>query len=133
MSKNCVKRTMPCQCPSCRSESLRMGLSSEQCSFCKSAINVATNTDVWYQFIGDKVTCEPCYKKSYKVCRICARIGVDAKHKGKGLGAALLRHFMFKAIEVAGSVGVRLVLVHAKDEEAKGSTRHIGSQDRPST
>src|ERR1035437_23168 len=73
MSKNCVKRTMPCQCPSCRSESLRMGLSSEQCSFCKSAINVATNKDVWYQFIGDKVTCEPCYKKSYKVCRICGR------------------------------------------------------------
>ena len=73
MSKNCVKRTMPCQCPSCRSEALRMGLSSEQCSFCKAELNVATNKDVWYQFIGDKIACEPCYKKNYKVCRICGR------------------------------------------------------------
>src|ERR1035437_1969573 len=71
MSKNCVKKTMPCQCPSCRSESLRMGLSSEKCNFCNAEINVATNKDVWYQFVGNKVTCEPCYKKNYKVCRIC--------------------------------------------------------------
>ena len=44
---------------------------------------------------------------------------VDANHKGRCLGAALLRHFLFKAIEVARKVGVRLVLAHSKDEEAK--------------
>ncbi|MGO9962584.1 MAG: GNAT family N-acetyltransferase [Acidimicrobiales bacterium] len=62
---------------------------------------------------------------------LLGRIGVDAKHKGNGLGAALLRHFMFKAIEVAGSVGVRLVLVHAKDEEAKSFYRHYGFIESP--
>ena len=62
---------------------------------------------------------------------LLGRIGVDAKHKGKGLGTALLRHFMFKAIEVAGSVGVRLVLVHAKDEEAKSFYRHYGFVESP--
>jgi hypothetical protein len=38
---------------------------------------------------------------------------------------------MFKAIEVAGSVGVRLVLVHAKDEEAKSFYRHYGFVESP--
>jgi len=59
------------------------------------------------------------------------RIGVDGKHKGWGLGAALLRHFMFKAIEVAGTVGVRLVLAHAKDEEAKSFYRYYGFFESP--
>jgi GNAT superfamily N-acetyltransferase len=62
---------------------------------------------------------------------LLGRIGVDAKHKGRGLGAALLKHFMFKAIEVAGSVGVRLVLVHAKDEDAKSFYRHYGFVEPP--
>jgi GNAT superfamily N-acetyltransferase len=62
---------------------------------------------------------------------LLGRIAVDAKHKGRGLGAALLRHFMFKAIEVAGTVGVRLVLVHAKDEEAKSFYGHYGFVESP--
>jgi GNAT superfamily N-acetyltransferase len=59
------------------------------------------------------------------------RIAVDAKHNGLGLGVALFKHFMFKAIEVAGTVGVRLVLVHAKDEEAKSFYRHYGFVESP--
>jgi GNAT superfamily N-acetyltransferase len=50
---------------------------------------------------------------------LLARMAVDQRHTGKGLGAALLKHFMLKAIEVAHSVGVRVFLIHAKDEEAK--------------
>lgn len=64
---------MPCQCSSCRSEALRMGLSAEQCDFCKKEINVAVDKNVWYQFIEEKISCEPCYKKNYKVCRICGK------------------------------------------------------------
>jgi len=59
------------------------------------------------------------------------RIAVDAKHNGLGLGAALFKHFTFKAIEVAGAVGVRLVLVHDKDEEAKSVYRHYGFVESP--
>lgn len=58
-------------------------------------------------------------------------MAVDSKHKGKGLGAALLKHFMFKAIEVAGTVGVRLLLIHAKDEEAKTFYAHFGFVESP--
>jgi len=62
---------------------------------------------------------------------LLARMAVDAKHKRRGLGAALLKHFMLKAIEVAGAVGVRLLLVHAKDEESKSFYQHFGFVESP--
>jgi len=57
---------------------------------------------------------------------LLGRLAVDADHTGGGLGAALLKHFMVKATEVAQLVGARLVLVHAKDEVAKGFYLHYG-------
>ncbi len=57
---------------------------------------------------------------------LLGRMGVDTKHKGRGLGAALLKHFMLKALQVSASVGVRLVLVHAKDDVAKAFYEHYG-------
>lgn len=57
---------------------------------------------------------------------LLGRMGVATEHKGRGLGAALLKHFMLKALQVSASVGVRLVLVHAKDEEAKAFYEHYG-------
>jgi GNAT superfamily N-acetyltransferase len=44
---------------------------------------------------------------------LLARMGVDSRHQGRGLGAALLKHLMLKAIEVAHTVGVRVLLIHA--------------------
>jgi GNAT superfamily N-acetyltransferase len=57
---------------------------------------------------------------------LLARMAVDQRHTGKGLGAALLKHFMTKALEVAQSVGVRVLLIHAKDDEAKTFYSHYG-------
>jgi GNAT superfamily N-acetyltransferase len=59
------------------------------------------------------------------------RMAVDRRHQGKGVGGAMLKHFMTKAIEVAEIVGVRLVLVHSKDEQAKGFYRHHGFVESP--
>lgn len=50
---------------------------------------------------------------------LLARLAVDHRHHGQGLAGALLKHFLLKAVEVADIVGARVVLVHAKDEEAK--------------
>jgi predicted N-acetyltransferase YhbS len=50
---------------------------------------------------------------------LLGRLAVDLKHERRGLGSALLKHFMLKAIEVANNVGVRLVFVHAMDDEAR--------------
>lgn len=57
---------------------------------------------------------------------LLGRMAVDVNHTGHGLGAALLRHFMLKAVEVAEIVGVRLLLVHAKDEMARSFYQHYG-------
>ena len=62
---------------------------------------------------------------------LLGRMAVDSSHQGKGLGAAMLKHFMTKAIQVAQIVGVRLVLVHAKDEQAKGFYQHHGFVESP--
>jgi len=55
---------------------------------------------------------------------LLARMAVDSRHKGHGLGAA--QHFMLKALEVAQSVGVRVLLIHAKNDEAKSFYSHYG-------
>jgi GNAT superfamily N-acetyltransferase len=62
---------------------------------------------------------------------LLARMAVDSRHSGRGLGAALLKHFMLKAFEVAQSVGVRVLLIHAKDEEAKNFYSHYGFTESP--
>jgi GNAT superfamily N-acetyltransferase len=62
---------------------------------------------------------------------LLARMAVDRRHAGKGLGAALLKHFMLKALEVAQSVGVRVLLIHAKDDEAKDFYSHHGFVESP--
>ncbi len=58
-------------------------------------------------------------------------MAVDNRHQRKGLGAAMLKHFITKAIEVSEKVGVRLVLVHAKDEQATGFYLHHGFVKSP--
>jgi GNAT superfamily N-acetyltransferase len=62
---------------------------------------------------------------------VLARLAVDRRHNGKGLGGALLKHFMLKAFEVAGSVGVRVLLIHAKDEEAQAFYARYGFVESP--
>ncbi len=62
---------------------------------------------------------------------LLARMAVDSRHNSRGPGAALLKHFMLKAFEVAQSVGVRVLLIHAKDEEAKSFYTHYGFTESP--
>lgn len=47
-----------------------------------------------------------------------ARLAVDRRHHGRGLGPAMLRQAMARTIEISRSVGVRLLIVHPVDEEA---------------
>jgi GNAT superfamily N-acetyltransferase len=58
-------------------------------------------------------------------------MAVDVHHQGRGIGAALLKRFMLKALEVAQSVGVRVLLIHAKDETAKSFYSHYGFVESP--
>jgi len=62
---------------------------------------------------------------------LLARMAVDSRHGRHGLGAALLKYFMLKALEVAQSVGVRILLIHAKDSEAESFYSHFGFLESP--
>jgi len=50
---------------------------------------------------------------------ILARLAVDKSEQGKGLGAALLKDALLRCEQAADSIGVRAVLVHALDKEAR--------------
>ena len=62
---------------------------------------------------------------------LLGRLAVDERHQGEGLGAALLKHFLLKALEVAELVGVRLLLVHAATPEAAAFYEHHGFDPSP--
>lgn len=59
---------------------------------------------------------------------LLARLAVDQTWQGQGLGAALVVDAMRRALQVSDIVGVRALLVHAKDEEAQSFYRHLGFQ-----
>jgi GNAT superfamily N-acetyltransferase len=49
---------------------------------------------------------------------VVGRLAVDAKYQGKGIGKHLMREAMQRSLEVAAQIGVRLLIVHAVDDEA---------------
>jgi GNAT superfamily N-acetyltransferase len=62
---------------------------------------------------------------------LLARLAVDKTWQGKGLGAALVSDAMRRTLQVADIVGVRAMLVHAKDEEAKSFYAYLGFEPFP--
>jgi GNAT superfamily N-acetyltransferase len=62
---------------------------------------------------------------------LLARLAVDARHQGRGLGVALLRDALRRVDRAADEIGVRTVLVHAKDEEARRWYEQFGFEPSP--
>jgi GNAT superfamily N-acetyltransferase len=60
-----------------------------------------------------------------------ARLAVDHTWQGKGLGAALLLDALRRVVSAADIVGIRAVLVHAKDEAAKRFYQHFDFDPSP--
>jgi predicted N-acetyltransferase YhbS len=50
---------------------------------------------------------------------ILARMAVDEKHRGSGLGSALLQSAIGTTLVAARTIGIGCLLVHAKDEDAR--------------
>ena len=50
---------------------------------------------------------------------LLARLGVDLSVAGRGLGAWLLRDAMIRTLTASETIGVRAMLVHASDDEAR--------------
>lgn len=62
---------------------------------------------------------------------LLGRLAIDLDHQGKGLGKALLQHFILKSLEVAQITGVRLLLAHAKDDDAARFYARYGFEPSP--
>lgn len=63
---------------------------------------------------------------------LLARLAVDKTVQGKGIGAFLLRDAMSRALSVAEQAGMRLLLVHALNDEARAFYEHFGFEPSPS-
>lgn len=50
---------------------------------------------------------------------ILGRLAVDRLHQGKGMGSALLKDALLRTLSVSDIVGIRALLVHAKDDTAR--------------
>jgi GNAT superfamily N-acetyltransferase len=62
---------------------------------------------------------------------LMARFAVDKTEQGKGLGAALLKDALRRALVGAEAIGGRAFLVHAKDEDARAFYLKYGMEPSP--
>ena len=56
---------------------------------------------------------------------LLARLGVDTRHEGQGLGAGLLQDVLARLIELSDDVGCRGLLVHAESADAREFYLHL--------
>ncbi|NEU81733.1 GNAT family N-acetyltransferase [Nostoc sp. UIC10630] len=64
-------------------------------------------------------------------CMLIGRLAVDTKWEGQGIGSGLLKDAIKRILSVSQIAGVRCILVHAKDEEAKNFYLKRGFQASP--
>jgi GNAT superfamily N-acetyltransferase len=57
---------------------------------------------------------------------LIGRLAVDRRHAGRGLGTSLLAHAVRQSVRVAETIGMRAVIVHAKDERAVSFYERFG-------
>ncbi len=60
---------------------------------------------------------------------ILARLAVDRRWQGKGVGASLLKDMALRAVQAADIAGVRAFVIHAKDEAARAYYQRFGFSD----
>lgn len=63
---------------------------------------------------------------------LLARLGVDQRHEGRGLGAGLLVDVVIRLLDISEDIGCRGLLVHAETDEAKDFYLHLVPELLPS-
>ena len=62
---------------------------------------------------------------------ILGRLAVDRRHQGAGLGRALLKDALLRTAQAAELAGIRAILVHAKDDDARSWYLQWGFEQSP--
>ncbi|MDP6404051.1 MAG: GNAT family N-acetyltransferase [Alphaproteobacteria bacterium] len=63
---------------------------------------------------------------------LLARLAVDRSGLGQGLGKALLKDALLRTVQAADIAGIRALLVHAKDDEARAWYESFDFEPSPS-
>ncbi|MEV8213048.1 GNAT family N-acetyltransferase [Leifsonia sp. NPDC077715] len=63
---------------------------------------------------------------------LMGRLAVDTRDAGRGLGASLLQHAVAQSVRVAQTIGMRAIVVHAKDDRAVAFYERFGFTRLPS-
>ena len=56
---------------------------------------------------------------------LLARLGVDVRHEGRGLGAGLLQDVFLRTLVLSVEIGCRALLVHAESQQARDFYRYL--------
>ena len=62
---------------------------------------------------------------------VIARLAVDQSEQGHGIGKGLLKDALLRTLQAADIAGLRAVIVHAKDEQAKAFYLNLGFESSP--
>jgi GNAT superfamily N-acetyltransferase len=62
---------------------------------------------------------------------ILARMAVDEKHRGSGLGSALLQSAVETTLAATRAIGIGCLIVHARDEDARSFYLHFDFEPSP--
>lgn len=63
---------------------------------------------------------------------VLARLGVDSRHEGRGLGAGLLQDVIARTHALGDEIGCRGLLVHAETSQARDFYLHLIPEFEPS-
>ncbi len=62
---------------------------------------------------------------------LLARLAVSSQWQGKGVGASLLRDAVIRTVRAADIAGIRALVVHAKDDDARSFYRRFDFEESP--
>jgi GNAT superfamily N-acetyltransferase len=62
---------------------------------------------------------------------LLARLAIDEGHQGIGLGRALLKDAVVRAVNISKDAGVRAILTHPIDEKASAFYKRFGFEESP--
>jgi len=64
---------------------------------------------------------------------LLARLAIDREYQGKKIGKFLLKDAILRIVRASEEIGIRAVLVHAKDEKARSFYEKFGFEESPIT
>jgi GNAT superfamily N-acetyltransferase len=105
----------------------RFAWQNQQAGAAQTYIGLAGEAVIGYYTLAvSHVTCEEAPERLTKglarhpvPIMLLARLAVDQRWQGKGVGQALVKDAMLRTLQAADIAGIRAFAVHAKDEEAR--------------